>query len=52
MHVDPRTKRCESFPSERPNANVRQMLGRKGEVWRDEFGTDRLVVLAMKKAEG
>ena len=29
----------------RDNANVRQMLGRKGEAWGAESGTDRLVMV-------
>ena len=29
----------------RPGANVRQLLGRRGEVWGAESGTDRLVVV-------
>lgn len=44
LRFDPGTERFESFPSDRPNANVRQMLGREGEVWAPESGTDRLVV--------
>ena len=32
------------FKSERANANVRQILGRKGEVWAPESGTDTLVL--------
>ena len=45
MRFDPVTERFESFPSDRPNANVRQMLGRKGEAWGAESGVDRLVVV-------
>ena len=30
--------------SPRPDANVRQMLGRPGEAWAAESGTDHLVV--------
>jgi virginiamycin B lyase len=41
----------ESFPSDQPNANVRQMLGRKGEVWGAESGVDRLVVVGAKQAQ-
>lgn len=44
LRFDPETERFESFPSDRPDANVRQMLGRAGEVWAPESGTDRLVV--------
>jgi virginiamycin B lyase len=28
-----------------PDANVRQILGRPGEVWLPESGTDRLMVI-------
>jgi virginiamycin B lyase len=42
VRFDPLTQTFESFPSDRPNANARQMLGRKGEVWIAESGSDRL----------
>ena len=45
VRFDPGTESFESFPSPRPGANVRQILGRPGEVWAPESGTDRLVVL-------
>lgn len=45
VRFDPTTGRFESFPSDRPRANVRQMLGRAGEAWGAESGTDRLVVV-------
>jgi virginiamycin B lyase len=45
VRFDPTTELFDSFPSDRPRANVRQMLGRKGEVWGAESGTDRLVVV-------
>lgn len=44
LRFDPKTARFESFPSERRNASVRQMSGRKGEAWAPESGTDRIVV--------
>lgn len=44
VRFDPETETFESFPSPRPNANVRQILGRPGEVWAPESGTDHLVV--------
>lgn len=44
LRFDPRSERFKSFPSDRENARVRQMLGRKGEVWAPESGSDRLVV--------
>lgn len=43
VRFDPATETFRSFPSDRPNAAVRQMLGRPGEVWGAESGTDRLV---------
>ena len=44
VRFDPETERFEAFPSERAGANVRQILGRPGEVWAPESGADRLVV--------
>jgi virginiamycin B lyase len=43
VRFDPVAVRFTSFPSDRRSANVRQLLGRKGEVWGAESGTDRLV---------
>lgn len=48
VRFDPQTEQFESFPSDRRNANVRQLLGRAGEVWAPESGTDRLVVYRTK----
>ena len=45
LRFDPMTETFESFPSNKRGANVRQLLGRKGEVWGAESGTDRLVSL-------
>ena len=45
---DPATEKFQSFPSDRPAANIRQMLGRKGEAWGGESGTDRIVVVKTK----
>jgi virginiamycin B lyase len=42
---DPVSEKFVSFPSDRRNAGVRQLLGRKGELWGAESGTDRLVVV-------
>ncbi|HLA19873.1 MAG TPA: lyase, partial [Pseudolabrys sp.] len=42
---DPMTEKFESFPSNRRGASVRQILGRPGELWGAESGTDRLVVV-------
>jgi virginiamycin B lyase len=44
VRFDPDTETFAVFPSDRPRANVRQILGRPGEVWVPESGTDRLVV--------
>jgi virginiamycin B lyase len=45
LRFDPATEKFQSFPSNKPGAKVRQMLGRKGEAWGAESGTDRLVVV-------
>jgi len=45
MRFDPATEKFESFPSDKDGARVRQMLGRPGEAWGAESGTDRLVVV-------
>jgi virginiamycin B lyase len=42
---DPVTETFETFPSDRRRADVRQLLGRPGEVWGAESGTDRLMVV-------
>lgn len=43
VRFDPITERFESFPLPSGNAEVRQLLGRSGEVWGAESGTDKLV---------
>ena len=48
LRFDPATEKFESFPSDKANAQVRQMLGRAGEAWGAESGTDRLVVISAK----
>jgi virginiamycin B lyase len=45
VRFDPDTERFRSFPFPSPGAEVRQLLGRPGEVWGAESGTDKLVVL-------
>jgi len=42
---DPVTETFETFPSNKRRSDVRQILGRPGEVWAAESGTDRLVVV-------
>jgi virginiamycin B lyase len=48
VRFDPEQERFETFPSDRRAANVRQILGRPGEVWAPESGADRLVVFRTK----
>jgi virginiamycin B lyase len=52
LRFDPESEKFERFPSDRPNAQVRQMLGRPGEAWGAESGTDRLVVIYSSSAPG
>jgi len=43
-----RDREVRGLSSDKRGANVRQMLGRPGEVWAPESGTDRLVVFRRK----
>ncbi len=43
-HFDPVTQAWVSHSHSQPNANVRQLLGRPGEVWGAMSGQDKLVV--------
>jgi virginiamycin B lyase len=45
VRVDPTKQEFKVFSLPTPNANVRQILGRPGEIWAAESGLDRLVVL-------
>lgn len=45
VRFTPRTERFRAFPFPSRGAEVRQLLGRSGEVWGAESGTDKLVVL-------
>jgi virginiamycin B lyase len=45
LGFDPESERFTSYPSDRADARVRQILGRPGEVWAPESGTDRLLVI-------
>jgi virginiamycin B lyase len=42
---DPATERFDEFPKPGDPGNVRQLLGRPGELWAPESATDRLVVI-------
>jgi virginiamycin B lyase len=44
LRFDPATGRFESFRSSSAYANVRQIHGRKGEVWTPESASDKIVV--------
>ncbi|HEV8474775.1 MAG TPA: lyase, partial [Methylomirabilota bacterium] len=48
VRFDPGSETFQAFPSDRRSANVRQILGRPGEVWAPESGADRLVVYRTK----
>ncbi|HWI80991.1 virginiamycin B lyase family protein [Ramlibacter sp.] len=45
LAFDPRTEKFESYPLPRANANIRQILGRPGEVWLPESGTEHITVI-------
>ena len=45
VRFDPQTEEFQVFPLPSPSANVRQILGRPGEVWGAESGADKLVVI-------
>jgi len=48
VRFDPATERFDVVPHPRDEAQVRQILGRPGEVWGAESGTDRLIVIRTK----
>ena len=53
VSFDPATERfTASYPGSGPNANVRQILGRKGEVFLPELGLDRVVVVRTVPQDG
>ncbi|TKC85965.1 lyase [Trinickia terrae] len=43
VRFDPRSEHFDVFALPRQHANVRQMMGRPGEVWLSESGTDHLL---------
>lgn len=45
VRFDPTSETFEVFPLPSPGAAVRQILGRPGEIWGAESGTDKLVVI-------
>jgi virginiamycin B lyase len=45
VRFDPSTERFEKFAFPRESANVRQILGRPGEIWLPESGTEHITVI-------
>jgi virginiamycin B lyase len=45
VRFDPATETFDVFELPNPGANVRQILGRPGEVWGAESGIDKLLVI-------
>jgi virginiamycin B lyase len=45
LSFDPRTERFTSYPMSEKGADVRQILGRPGEIWLPESATNRLMVI-------
>jgi virginiamycin B lyase len=48
VRFEPTTETFRVFPSDKRGANVRQILGRRGEVWAPESGNDRVLVFRTK----
>lgn len=51
LTFDPRTEQWTSIAGSAPEANVRQILGRPGEVYLPESGTNRVVLVRTGKAQ-
>ena len=51
VRFDSSTERFDVFALPRSHANVRQMMGRPGEVWLSESGTDHLLRYRSRKAD-
>jgi virginiamycin B lyase len=45
VRFDPRTEKFNTYPHPQPNAAVRQILGRPGEVWGAMSGQDKLLLI-------
>ena len=45
VRFNPVQETFEQFPIPSPGASVRQILGRAGEIWGAESGTDKLIVV-------
>ncbi len=44
VRFDPRTEHFDVMAFPQPNSNIRQMMGRKGEVWLSASGIDRVLL--------
>jgi virginiamycin B lyase len=51
LTFDPTTEQWTSIPGSAPEANVRQILGRPGEVYLPESGTNRVMLVLTGKAQ-
>ena len=49
LRFDPATEKFETFKSSSDSPGVRQIHGRRGEVWTPESGADKLVVYRYKQ---
>ena len=45
VRFDPQTEKFDSWQHPRDSASVRQILGRPGEVWLPESGTEHIAVM-------
>jgi virginiamycin B lyase len=45
MRFDPKTEKFTAFALPSRGGNVRQILGRAGEIWLPESGADKLAVI-------
>lgn len=48
VRFDPEREAFRAFPLPSKDARVRQILGRKGEVWGAESGVDRIIVIRFR----
>ena len=51
VRFDPETEEFTVLPLPSPSGNVRQILGRPGEVWGAESGADQLIVIRTSEVE-
>jgi virginiamycin B lyase len=49
VRFDPKTEQFRVLPLPSPNGNVRQILGRTGEVWGAESGADKLILIKTRE---